>query len=183
MYKSMFRPEVIRRIELCFFRPCAKLPSLPRTKEIHYVVIPVERSTSVYINLVRCVYHGFTFSLVLGGEPDCNCCLSNKCTYMQLRSPEVIRVNFHLSHTAHIRYPQMQAHTYRQTHTHTHTHTHPQQTTTQQHRQQHTHTPITHHTPTTPTHTHTQRHTDTHTDTHTHSLSPLLPLALNSSSP
>src|SRR4029434_2662457 len=65
MYKSMFRPEVIR-IELCFFRPCAKLPSLPRTKEIHYVVIPVERSTSVYINLVRCVYHGFTFSLVLG---------------------------------------------------------------------------------------------------------------------
>src|SRR4029434_2176105 len=31
MYKSMFRPEVIIRDELCFFRPCAKLPSLPRT--------------------------------------------------------------------------------------------------------------------------------------------------------
>src|SRR4029434_10621722 len=32
-------------------------------------------------------------------EPDCNCCLSNKYTYMQLRSPEVTRVNFHLSCT------------------------------------------------------------------------------------
>src|SRR4029434_4766434 len=31
-------------------------------------------------------------------EPDCNCCLSNKYTYMQLRSPEVTRVNFHLSY-------------------------------------------------------------------------------------
>src|SRR4029434_1858995 len=31
-----------------------------------------------------------------GSEPDCNCCLSNKYTYMQLRSPEVARVNFHL---------------------------------------------------------------------------------------
>src|SRR4029434_2956090 len=69
MYKSMFRPEVIRRVELCFFQPCAKLPSLPRTSEIHHVVIPAERSTSVYINLVRCVYHGFTFSLVLGVSP------------------------------------------------------------------------------------------------------------------
>src|SRR4029434_3439476 len=69
MYKSMFRPEVIIRVELCFFRPCAKLPSLPRTPEIHYVVIPAERSTSVYINRVRCVYHGFTFSRVLGVSP------------------------------------------------------------------------------------------------------------------
>src|SRR4029434_3729313 len=33
-----------------------------------------------------------------GSEPDCNCCLSNKYTYMQLRSPEVTRVNFHLSY-------------------------------------------------------------------------------------
>src|SRR4029434_3039989 len=32
-----------------------------------------------------------------GSEPDCNCCLSNKYTYMQLRSPEVTRVNFHLT--------------------------------------------------------------------------------------
>src|SRR4029434_10623867 len=69
MYKSMFRPEVIRRDELCFFQSCAKRPSLPRASEIHHVVIPVERSTSVYINLVRCVYHCFTFSLVLGVSP------------------------------------------------------------------------------------------------------------------
>src|SRR4029434_6763093 len=34
-----------------------------------------------------------------GSEPDCSCCLSNKYTYMQLRSPEVTRVNFHLSPT------------------------------------------------------------------------------------
>src|SRR4029434_3185363 len=47
----------------------AKLPSLPRTSEIHNVVFPAERSTSVYIHLVRCVYHGFTFSLVLGVSP------------------------------------------------------------------------------------------------------------------
>src|SRR4029434_9862084 len=32
-----------------------------------------------------------------GSEPYCNCCLSNKYTYMQLRSPEVTRVNFHLT--------------------------------------------------------------------------------------
>src|SRR4029434_11257092 len=99
MYKSMFRPEVIRRDKLCFFQSCAKLSSLPRASEIHHVVIPVERSTSVYINLVRCVYQGFTFSLVLGVRPFRNCCLSNKYTYMQLRSPEVTRVNFHLSDT------------------------------------------------------------------------------------
>src|SRR4029434_9692796 len=68
MYKSMLRPEVIRRDELCFFQSCAKLPSLPRTSEIHHVVIPAARSTSVYINLARCVYHCFTFSLVLKGR-------------------------------------------------------------------------------------------------------------------
>src|SRR4029434_10447287 len=38
----MFRPEVIRRVELCFFQSCAKLPSLPQTSEIHHVVIPAE---------------------------------------------------------------------------------------------------------------------------------------------
>src|SRR4029434_1625934 len=40
------------------------------------------------------------FQPCAGSEPDCNCCccLSNKCTYMQLRSPEVTRVNFHLTH-------------------------------------------------------------------------------------
>ena len=37
------------------------------------------------------------FQPCAGSEPDCNCCLSNKYTYMQLRSPEVTRVNFHLS--------------------------------------------------------------------------------------
>src|SRR4029434_8780587 len=97
MYKSMFRPGVIRRIELCFFRPCAKLPSLPRTSDIHHVVIPDEIAPSGYINLVRCVYHFFTFSLVLGVSPIAIVVLSNKYTYMQLRSPEVTRVNFHLS--------------------------------------------------------------------------------------
>src|SRR4029434_5480615 len=96
-YKSMFRPEVIRRVELCFFRPCAKLPSLPRTSEIHHVVFPAERSTSVYINLARCVYHCFTFSLVLGVSPIAIVVCQNKYTYMQLRSPEVTRVNFHLT--------------------------------------------------------------------------------------
>src|SRR4029434_6796105 len=50
------------------------------------------------------------FQPCAGSEPDCNCCLSNKYTYMQLRSPEVTRVIFHLSHT----------------HTHTHTHTNTQ---------------------------------------------------------
>src|SRR4029434_1634821 len=40
------------------------------------------------------------FQPCAGSETDCNCCLSNKYTYMQLRSPEVTRVNFHLSHTS-----------------------------------------------------------------------------------
>ena len=40
---------------------------------------------------------GLHFQPCAGSEPDCNCCLSNKYTYMQLRSPEVTRVNFHLS--------------------------------------------------------------------------------------
>ena len=47
MCKSMFGPEVIRRVELCFFRPCAKLTSLqdrePRTSETHHVVIPADK--------------------------------------------------------------------------------------------------------------------------------------------
>src|SRR4029434_979646 len=94
MYESMFRPEVIRRFELCFFRPCS---SLPRMSEIQHVVISAERSTSVYTNLVQCVYHCFTFSLVLGVSPIAIVvCLIN--TYMQLRSPEVTRVNFNLTH-------------------------------------------------------------------------------------
>src|SRR4029434_6242766 len=95
MYKCMFRPEGTN----CASSDLAKLPSLPRTSEIHHVVIPAERSTSVYINLVQCVH----FQPCAGREPGCNCCyLSNKYTYMQLRSPEVTRVNFHLSSTVSI---------------------------------------------------------------------------------
>src|SRR4029434_734719 len=106
----MFRPEVIIRDELCFFRPCAKLPSLPRTSEIHHVVIPVERSTSVYINLVRWVYQGFTFSLGLGVSPIAIVvCLIN----VLICSSGVTRVNFHLT-----------AYTQTQTNTQTRTQTH-----------------------------------------------------------
>src|SRR4029434_2592568 len=32
------------------------------------------------------------FQPCAGGEPDCNCCLTNKYTYLQLRSPEVKHV-------------------------------------------------------------------------------------------
>src|SRR4029434_8314920 len=39
---------------------------------------------------------GLHFQPCAGSEPDCNCCLSNKYTYMQPRSPGVSRVNFHL---------------------------------------------------------------------------------------
>src|SRR4029434_923053 len=90
MYKSMFRPEVIRRVELCFLRPCARTPSLPRTSASHHVVFPAERCFSLLI----CLYKPCAMFLILlhfqpcaGSEPDCNCCcccLSNKYTYMQL---------------------------------------------------------------------------------------------------
>src|SRR4029434_5975865 len=47
MYKSMFGPEVIRRVELIFFRHYAKLTCLqdrePRTSETHHVVIPADK--------------------------------------------------------------------------------------------------------------------------------------------
>src|SRR4029434_3797361 len=68
MYKSMFRPEVIRRFALCFFRPCKTsiLASDIRNPLHGYLA---ERLSSVYIILVRCVYQGFTFSLVLGVSP------------------------------------------------------------------------------------------------------------------
>ena len=39
------------------------------------------------------------FQPCAGSEPDYNCCLSNKYTYMQLRSPEVTMVNFHLTNS------------------------------------------------------------------------------------
>src|SRR4029434_6629523 len=53
---------------------------------------------------------GLHFQPCAGSEPDCNCCLSNKYTYMQLRSPEVTRVNFHLSHTHTRTHTHMQLH-------------------------------------------------------------------------
>src|SRR4029434_5989816 len=59
-------------------------------------------------------------------EPDCNCCLSNKYIYMQLRSHEVTRVNFHLSDREPHKHQSSQvSHTYSFIHhTHTHTQTH-----------------------------------------------------------
>src|SRR4029434_5672442 len=39
---------------------------------------------------------GLHFHTCFVSEPNCNCCLSNKYAYMQLRSPEVTRVNLHL---------------------------------------------------------------------------------------
>ena len=52
-----------------------------------------------------CPYKPFAMCLILlhfqpcaGSEPNCCCCcLSNKYTYMQLRSPEVTRVNIHVT--------------------------------------------------------------------------------------
>src|SRR4029434_5073063 len=91
------------------------------------------------------------FQPCAGGEPDCNCCLSNKYTYMQLRSPEVTRVNFHLSHREPHKHQSSQvSHTYSFIHSsHTHTHKH---TCTLAHRHRHKQT---------------DRHTHTHTHTHT----------------
>src|SRR4029434_10371380 len=96
MYKSMFRPEVIRRVELCFFRPCKTSILASDSRN------PPRGFPCCTLNF--CLYKPCAMCLILlhfqpcvGSEPDCNCCLSNKCTYMQLRSPEVTRVNFHLS--------------------------------------------------------------------------------------
>src|SRR4029434_10164730 len=96
MYKSMFRPEVTRRDELCFFQSCAKLPSLPRISEIHHVFISLNLNFCLYKPCAMCL-SWLHFHTCFVSEPNCNCCLSNKYTYMQLRSPEVTRVNFHLS--------------------------------------------------------------------------------------
>ena len=97
MYKSMFRPEVIRRVELCFFRPCKTyiLASDVRNSPRGYLCwtfnFCLYKPCAMCLSLLR-------FQPCVGSEPDCNCCyLSNKYTYMQLRSPEVTRVNFHLS--------------------------------------------------------------------------------------
>src|SRR4029434_9855883 len=63
-----------------------------------------QKSTTWLSLLNFCLYKPCAMCLSLlhfqpcaGSEPGCNCCLSYKYTYMQLRSPEVTRVNFHLS--------------------------------------------------------------------------------------
>src|SRR4029434_8013199 len=164
MYKSMFRPEVIRRVKLCFFRPCKTSILASDVRD------PPRRYLCSTLNL--CLYKPGAMCLSLlhfqpcaGSEPDCNCRLSNKYTYMQLRSPEVTRVNFHL--------------------THTHTHTHRDQSLKYDHIHHilsitSTYTHITHtkalylsvcHSLSlTHTHTHTHTHSHTHTHTHTHTL-------------
>src|SRR4029434_2338658 len=122
-------------------------------------------------------------------EPNCNCCLSNKYAYMQLRSPEVTRVNFHLSylgardrdsnnlngsprwanHQEANASSGVKGHSWEEArgqdshaHTHTHTHTHTQHRGQASRPDTHSHT-----------HTHTQTHTqargqDSHAHTHTH---------------
>src|SRR4029434_620084 len=98
MYKSMFRPEVIRRFELCFFRPCktsmlaSHVSNPPRDYPCSTLNFVLDISCAMCLSL----RHSQTCA---GSEPDCNCCLSNKYPYMQLRSPEVTRVNFHLTTT------------------------------------------------------------------------------------
>src|SRR4029434_4648898 len=96
MYKSMFRPEVIRRVKLCFFRPCktsiraSDIRDPPRG--------PPTLNFCLYKLCAMCLSL-LHFQPCAGSEPDCNCCccLSNKYTYIQLQSPEVTRVNFHLT--------------------------------------------------------------------------------------
>src|SRR4029434_8853786 len=156
MYKSMFRPELIRRDELCFFRPCKTsiLASDVRNPPRGYLA---ERSTSVYINLVRCVYHCFTFSLVLGMSPIAIVvCLIN----ILICSPEVTRVNFHLTltHTDSLSLTLTRSWSLAYGHSHSHSLTHT-----------HSHVIIHAHS-LTPTHTysHTHIHSHSHRHTHTH---------------
>src|SRR4029434_4145442 len=97
MYKSMFRPAVIRKGQTVLlpilqnFHPC-----LGCQKSTTWFSLLNAQLLIIY-KLVRCVLSWLHFQPFAGGEPDCNCCLSNKYTYMQLRSPEVTRVNFHLT--------------------------------------------------------------------------------------
>src|SRR4029434_775364 len=96
MYKSMFRPEVMRRIKLCFFRPCKTfiLASDVRNPPRGYLCCTLNFCLYKPCAMCLSLLH---FQSCAGSEPGCNCCLSNKYTYMQLRSPEVTRVNFHPS--------------------------------------------------------------------------------------
>src|SRR4029434_4603432 len=101
MYKSMFRPEVIRRDELCFFRPCKTsiLSSDDRNPPRGYPCCTLHFCLYKPCAMCLSVLH---FQPCAGSEPDCNCYLSNKYTYMQLWSPEVTRVNFHLTALLHL---------------------------------------------------------------------------------
>src|SRR4029434_9785846 len=99
MYKSMFRPEVIRGTNCASsdlvqnFHPC-----LGRQKSTTWLsLLNAQLMSTVYKPCAMCLSL-LHFQPCAGSEPDCNCCLSNKYTCMQLRSPEVTRVNFHLSH-------------------------------------------------------------------------------------
>src|SRR4029434_8945158 len=84
------------------------------------------------------------FQPCAGSEPDCNCCLSNKYTYMQLWSPSLCKFRYvswftMAQYSIHVlkhrrcsihSYTQMHSythtlHTNTHTHTHTHRHTHP----------------------------------------------------------
>src|SRR4029434_8946406 len=49
------------------------------------------------------------FQPCVGSEPNCNCCLSNKYTYMQLRSPEVTRGRIFTYQCTCISFPQCQS--------------------------------------------------------------------------
>src|SRR4029434_3901243 len=59
-------------------------------------VLCLSLSFCLYKPCAMCL-SGLHFHTCFVSEPNCNCCLSNKYAYMQLRSPEVTRVNFHLS--------------------------------------------------------------------------------------
>src|SRR4029434_1917838 len=96
MYKSMFRPEVIRRVELCFFRPCKTSILASDVKNPARGYLCCTLNFCLYKPCAMCL-SWLHFQPCAGREPDCNCCLSNTCTYMQLRSPEVTRVKFHLT--------------------------------------------------------------------------------------
>ena len=108
MYRSMFRPEVIRRVELCFFRPCKTsiLASDVRNPPRGYPCWTL--NFCLYKPCAMCL-SGLHFQPCAGSEPDCNCCLSNKCTYMQLRSPEVTRGWIFTYQCTCISFPQCQS--------------------------------------------------------------------------
>src|SRR4029434_321721 len=98
MYKSMFRPEVISfltdLVQNC--HPC-NIGSLGRQRSTTWLSL-LKTKLCLYKPCAMCL-SGLHFQPCAGSDPDCNCCccLSNKYTCMQLRSPEVTRVNFHLS--------------------------------------------------------------------------------------